>query len=81
MAIAVVLTGLLAALQTRGWRIPAWCAGTAAIVFGLASFVFPTYLGSSGRAWGVLALIGGILFVVVAEARARSLPRDPSSAT
>jgi hypothetical protein len=31
MAIAVVLTGLLAAFQTRGWRILARCAGTAAM--------------------------------------------------
>jgi hypothetical protein len=41
MALAIVRTGLLAALQTRGWRIPTWSAGTAAIVFGLASLVFP----------------------------------------
>lgn len=81
MAIAVLLTGLLAAMQTRGWRIPAWCAGTAAMVFGLASVVFPTYRGSGGRGWGTLALVGGILFVVVAEARARPLRRDLSSAT
>jgi lysylphosphatidylglycerol synthetase-like protein (DUF2156 family) len=81
MAIAVVLAGLLAALQTRGWRIPAWCAGTAAMVFGLASVVFPTYRGSAGRGWGALALVGGIVFVVVAEVRARPLRRDRSSAT
>jgi lysylphosphatidylglycerol synthetase-like protein (DUF2156 family) len=81
MAFAVVLTGLLAALRTRGWRIPAWCAGMAAVVFGLASVVFPTYRGSAGRGWGALALVGGTLFVVVAEARAQSLPRDLSSAT
>jgi hypothetical protein len=30
MALAIVLTGLLAALRTRGWRIPAWSAGVAA---------------------------------------------------
>lgn len=81
MAIAVLLTGLLAALQTRGWRIPAWCAGTAAMVFGLASVVFPTYPGSGGRGWGALALVGGILFVVVAGARAGPLRRDLPSAT
>jgi hypothetical protein len=39
MAVAIVLTGLLAALQTRGWRIPAWSAGVAAILFGLAEAV------------------------------------------
>lgn len=71
MAIAVVLNSLLAARQTRGWRIPAWCSGTAAMVFGLASVVFPSYQGSAGRGWGALATAGGLLFIVVAESRAR----------
>jgi hypothetical protein len=67
LAIAIVLTGLLAAVKTRGWRIPAWSAGSAAIVFGLASSLFPNDPGAVGRGWGVLALSGGLLFVVVAE--------------
>ena len=71
LPIAVVLTGLLAAFQTRGWRTAAWCAGMAAIVFGLASVVFPIYLGSAGRGGGALATAGGLLFIVVAESRAR----------
>ena len=79
MAIAIVLTGLLAALQTRGRRIPAWCAGTAAMVFGLASVVFPTYRGSAGRGWGAVAVGGGFLFIAVAEGRARRQRRDTPS--
>lgn len=67
MAVAIVLTGLLAALRTRGWRIPTWSAGVAAIVFGLASVVFPDQPGAVGRGWGVLAIAGGVLFIAVAE--------------
>ena len=67
MALAIVLTGLLAALQTRGWRIPAWSAGTAAIVFGLASVAFPDQPGAAGRGWGGVAIAGGVLFIAVAE--------------
>jgi hypothetical protein len=67
MAIAIVLAGGLAALRTQGWRIPAWSAGTAAIVFGLASVVFPDQRGAEGRGWGVVAIAGGVLFITVAE--------------
>lgn len=71
MAVAIVLTGLLAALQTRGWRIPAWSAGVAAIMFGLASVVYPDQRGAVGRAWGGVAIAGGVLFIAVAEWEAR----------
>lgn len=67
LAIAVVLAGLLAALKTPGWRIPAWCAGTAAIVLGLASTVFPDDPGAEGRVWGGVVIAGGVLFIVVGE--------------
>jgi hypothetical protein len=77
MAVAIVLAGLLAALKTRGWRIPAWCAGMAAVVYGFASVVFPDHPGAEGRGWGSLAIAGGVLFVAVAEGEARKV-RPPS---
>nr|MDP9492114.1 hypothetical protein [Actinomycetota bacterium] len=67
MAVAIVLTGLLAAFHTRGWRIPAWSAGVAALVFGLGSFSFPDQPGAVGRGWGGVAIAGGALFIIVAE--------------
>jgi hypothetical protein len=81
MAIAIVLTGLLAALRTRGWRIPAWSVGTAAIVFGLASAVFPDQTGAVGRGCGGLAITGGVLFIAAAEREVRraTVIREPSS--
>jgi len=71
MAIAILLTGLLAALKTRGWRISAWCAGSAALVFGLASVAFPDHPGAEGRWWAGLAIAGGVLFIAAAEWEAR----------
>lgn len=71
MAIAIVLVGLLAAFKTRGWRIPAWGAGTAAIVFGLASMAFPDDPGAVGRGWGGLVIAGSVLFIAVAESEGR----------
>jgi hypothetical protein len=72
MAIAIVLAGGLAALRTQGWRIPAWSAGTAAVVFGLASVVFPDQRGAEGRGWAVVAIAGGLLFIAVAEFESRT---------
>jgi hypothetical protein len=71
LAFAIVLTGLLAASKTQGWRTPAWSTGAAAIVFGLASWVFPDNRGTAGRGWGMLAVAGAILFIAVAEREAR----------
>jgi hypothetical protein len=71
MAIAIVLAGGLAALRTQGWRNPAWSAGTAAVVFGLASFVFPDQRGAEGRGWGGVAIASGVLFITVAEWESR----------
>lgn len=67
MAMAIVLAGLLAAFKTRGWRIPAWSAGTATIVFGLASVAFPDHPGAAGPPWGGVAIAGGAVFIAVAE--------------
>jgi hypothetical protein len=67
MAIAIVLVGALASLRTDGWRIPAWSAGLALCVFGLASMIYPDYAGSAGSYWGGLALVGGLIFVLTSE--------------
>jgi hypothetical protein len=71
LAIAVVLVGLLAALKTPGWRLPAWSAGTAAILVGLACIALPDVPGAVGRVGGSLAIGWGVLFVAVAEREAR----------
>jgi hypothetical protein len=77
MSVAIVLTGLLAAIRTRGWRIPAWSAGVAAIMFGLGSVVFPDQPGAVGRGWGGVAIAGGVLFIAVAEWEARRVSATP----
>jgi len=71
LAVAIVLVGLLASIRTRGWRVPAWSAGLAALLFGLASMVYPDHPAAAGFGWGAVALAGGILFITVAEWEAR----------
>lgn len=79
MAIAIVLVALLASLKTRGWRIPPWCAGLAAVVFGLASAVYPDHPAADGFGWGAAAPVGGVLFIAVAEWEARKSARTASA--
>jgi hypothetical protein len=78
LAFGLVLVGLLASARMRGWRFTAWCAGLGTAVYGVASIVFHRfpntsvpYPGSEGTGWGLLALIGGLIFIVVAEWEAR----------
>jgi len=78
MAIGVVLMGVLASERTPGWRIVGWLTGLGSIVYGIASIVFATYPGSSvpypgseGSLWGALAVVWGVVFVALAERRAR----------
>ena len=81
MAFGLVLTGLLASSRMRGWRLTAWCAGLGVVVYGLASIIFRfpgtnvPYPGGEGIGWGLVALVGGLVFVAVAEWEARRLPR------
>jgi hypothetical protein len=79
MGIGVVLMGALASAQTQGWRIVAWLTGSGSIVYGVASVVFATYPGSTvpypgseGALWGTLAIVWGIVFIALAERRARA---------
>ena len=75
MALGVALVAPLAAVKTRGWRIPAWSAAAALAVFGVASFLFPDRAGSVGRAWGAAAIAWAVAFAALAERehRAREL--------
>jgi MFS family permease len=79
MALSIWLVAAQAGLRTPGWRIPAWSAGLAAAVFGVASIVFPAYPGSVGTTWGLVALLGGVVFVGLAESISRRETRQPAA--
>lgn len=67
LAIAVVAVGLLAAVRTQGWRIPAWSAGAAAVIAGVTSLVWPALPASLGRPGGALAVVWGAVFIAAAH--------------
>lgn len=74
--LTLALVALVAAQRTRGWRLVAWTAGIGTMIFGSASVLMPEQASSPGVAWGAVVLVGGVLFIAVAEIEARR--RAPS---
>jgi hypothetical protein len=70
-ALTLPLIAFVAALRTRGFRLVAWTAGLGTLVFGTASILLPNHASSPGVVWGTLVLVGGALFIAVAEVEAR----------
>lgn len=74
MAFALLLACALAAARLPGWRFTAWCVGVGFVAYGIASVVFArfpatqsSYPGSEGVGWGIVAIVGGVVFVALAE--------------
>jgi hypothetical protein len=72
LAVAVVLVALLASVRTPGWMLPAWSAGTAAAVLGVASLLFPAQAGALTGAWAVAAVIWGGAVIAIAHVQHRA---------
>jgi hypothetical protein len=70
-ATAIPLLGLLAALRPRQYRPAAWAAATALAVLGVASILFAEYASALPAPRGWAALVGSVLFVIVAEVESR----------
>jgi hypothetical protein len=72
VALAIVLLGGIASLRTGGgWRLVAWGAGAASVVYGLASLLAPNDASAAHPVWAVLAIAWGTAFIVVTERIAR----------
>ena len=67
LAFAIIALGVLASLRPPGWWLPAWTAGGMAVVYGLASALFPDLASSAGVLWGALAIAWGVVSVGTAE--------------
>jgi hypothetical protein len=79
LAFALVLVALLASLRTPGWTLPAWAAGTAAVVLGAASLLWPGEVGALHGTWAAATLAWGCGFVIVAHVPARSARQPPTN--
>jgi hypothetical protein len=77
LAVAVVLVAGLASVQTAGWRLPAWSAGTAAVTLGVASLLFPGEVGALPGAWAAATITWGGAFVAIAHRQHRASAASP----
>ncbi len=79
LSFIIILAGLLASFQPRGWRFAACVAGGLPILLGFASVVLPDAESSFGVAWGVAAIVWGIAFVMASEFIAHQMRSASSS--
>jgi hypothetical protein len=73
LMIAILALALLSATRPAGWRVPAWSAGCAALLYGIASVALPLMPSSIGPYWGALLAAWGLGLVLLAEVRHRGL--------
>jgi hypothetical protein len=66
-AVAVLLLGLVAALRPVANRLTAWCAGLGLAILGGASLTLGQYASALDGPWAWAALLGGLVFISVAE--------------
>ena len=67
MGLILVGVAKVAAMRTTGWRLTAWMAGVAAMVYGGASLAYPNYPGAEGTLWGWLVIAWAALYISAAE--------------
>jgi hypothetical protein len=74
VAAAIPALALLGAGRPSGWRVPAWSAGGAAILLGVASLSLQHRPSSVGPAWSALTIVWGLSFIILGIARSRMRP-------
>jgi len=81
VAISLLVMVVVAASGARGFRVPGWMAGTGAALLGALSIAGPADSSSLGTGWGIAAIAGGIVVVVLTEwhARGAATPIEPRS--
>lgn len=70
-SVAVLLLGLLTALRPAAHRLSAWSAGVALAVLGGASLALKNHASALDTPWAWAALVGSLVFLVVAEWESR----------
>jgi hypothetical protein len=76
LGFAVLLLGVLAAMNPAAYRLAVWCGGLALAVVGAASLLLQSYPSAMEAAWAWAALVGGLAFIAAGEWERRRLARS-----
>lgn len=71
MGIAIVAAALIGASDHRGWRLPAWIAAGASVLFGAHTLAYPGVASGLNAFWSVAAIAWGGLYAALALRRSR----------
>ena len=71
MAVAVISCAVIGASDHDGWRLPAWTAALASVLFGVHSLVFPGLASGLSTLWAVAAVVWGVVYAVALVRRSR----------
>jgi hypothetical protein len=69
----LILAAFLASTRRPGWRVLGVLTGVVLLYLGVAALALPNHAGSWGVTGGILALIGGLLYIVATLRRAGKL--------
>ncbi len=79
-SVFLLLATILTITKRPGWRTLSILTGVVFLYLGVAALMLPAYPGSWGITGGILALIGGSLYLMVTVSEARKTMRAPAEA-
>lgn len=78
LAAAVAAGAVIGSTEHPGWRLPAWIAAVASVVFGAHSLVYPGLASGLSTPWALAAVAWGAIFAAAIVRRSRgSVGRPP----
>jgi len=71
VAIVIVTFGFIGSTALPGWKLTAWIAAAASVIYGLNSLSFPAPASALSAFWAAAALLWGVAFAVTIVRRGR----------
>lgn len=71
MALTIAAAAVIGSSDRPGWRLPAWFAAIATIIWAVHSLVFPAATSAATTSWAIAAIVWGIAFAATTLQRQR----------